>query len=238
MSEYHPTAEFLARIFAISPNGNGAATCFAHKIDDYFCLVTAAHVLVGMEHGKETTVLFYTDKNWKEIKVTPYFYSERPYIEGDVDVAILKTKISAKGDKTPLILSSSNMLLGQDCFLLGFPFFGKIRYKPEKINFGFPIPFVKKACLSALASPIFYFDGHNNPGFSGGPIIFWDRRKKKAKIAAVISGYLLQPGVIEEESEKKRVYYENSGIVVGYNIKSVTDLMIKVFGKDVSNHVD
>jgi hypothetical protein len=35
------------------------------------------------------------------------------------------------------------------------------------MNRNFPLPFVKKALLSAMANGYYYLDGHNNPGFSG-----------------------------------------------------------------------
>lgn len=62
-------------------------------------------------------------------------------------------------------------------YFLGFPF-GKLfsDVKFEKANERYSLPFVKKATWSASApagdGAVIFLDGHNNHGFSGGPIVF------------------------------------------------------------------
>ena len=36
---------------------------------------------------------------------------------------------------------------------------------------------------------VIYIDGFNNPGFSGGPIVFWDFSQHVYKILGVVQGY-------------------------------------------------
>jgi hypothetical protein len=45
---------------------------------------------------------------------------------------------------------------------------------------------------------VLYIDGFNNPGFSGGPIIYWDFKKHAYRILGVVSAY-------KEEAAKVRV---------------------------------
>ena len=69
---------------------------------------------------------------------------------------------------------------------------------------------------------VLYVDGFNNPGFSGGPIVYWDFSKHTYKIAGVVKGY-------REDTAKVLVNGEhvdtqllvNSGILVGYSISHV-----------------
>ena len=62
------------------------------------------------------------------------------------------------------------MPLGQSSLMVGFP--SGLPYAHYEINNGFPIPFIKSATLSgsnfANDTVVHYWDGHNNPGFSGG----------------------------------------------------------------------
>ena len=69
--------------------------------------------------------------------------------------------------------------LGQQVWFLGYPF-GDIglagRFQDQLI------PFIKRGTISAINhddpnAVIVYIDGFNNPGFSGGPILYCDFRK-------------------------------------------------------------
>ena len=88
------------------------------------------------------------------------------------------------------------MIYGQDAYFLGFPYGLKSEY--EDFNNNFPVPFVKKAIVSSLDTDkdcnrqIIFLDGHNNPGFSGGPVVFTELRKNVYKVVSVISGVPLQ----------------------------------------------
>jgi hypothetical protein len=81
---------------------------------------------------------------------------------------------------------------------------------------------VKRASISAVPQTqngvrFFYLDGFNNPGFSGGPLAFYNYKTNKWSILAVISGF-------EQEAAKKRAGTEyvdtdtlvNSGVIVAY----------------------
>ena len=58
-----------------------------------------------------------------------------------------------------------------------------------------PLAFMKKGIFSATTNEngavVFFLDGHNNPGFSGGPVVYRDLNQSGAPVfyvAAVVSG--------------------------------------------------
>lgn len=223
------TGEVIQKIFAISPDQNNYGSCISYPVNGHHWLITAAHVLGKCEHAKPSTIFFWMEGKWRPAQAIPYFHAERPYQEGDIDLAIVKTEMPSKTDvKTMPELTTAGMALGQESFFLGFPYFGHINYKSEKLNSGFPFPLVKKATISGVdfERNLIYLDAHNNPGFSGGPLIFLDRSTKKKKIGGVISSYISQSGEIKElTSENKGYYEENSGIGLATNIRGILEIM-------------
>ena len=74
-----------------------------------------------------------------------------------------------------------------------------------------------------------FLDGHNNPGFSGGPVVITNlgnESKHKMRIIGVISAYLNEEKVIKTPygDFKNR---ENSGIVVSYAFDHVFEIIKK-----------
>ena len=224
-----PKIEIIRRVFAITADkkSSGSSLLFSFNGVSYF--ITAAHVLGDMEEGKAAKLYIYRDNSWIDVDVIPFYVSGRPYQNGDIDIAVLKTNV-IREEKEFNVLSSENMTFGQDAYFLGFPYFGgAIQHSPEPINKNFPLPFVKKAIVSSMQESILYLDGHNNPGFSGGPVIFWNHRKKKHQISAIISAYLTQEGEIKRiETSTKEFYSENSGIGVAYDIRFARELIEKI----------
>ena len=62
-------------------------------------------------------------------------------------------------------------------------------------------------------------DGHNNPGFSGGPVVFTKPGSNDYKVAGVISGYKVQyePVLLEKEGTGLEYAY-NTGLVIAYQL--------------------
>lgn len=228
-----PRREIIQNVLLITPNPqtDGPGSCFAYSAGGFIYLITASHVIKSLPHAVEGKLYIYTQNKWKEIKVTPYFSSDRSYINGDIDIAVIKTSIQA-APNIEVELSCENSVLGQDVYFLGFPYFGNriIPYLADPINNGKPLPLVKKATLSSLPRteyPYFFLDGHNNPGFSGGPITFWDSKSTKQKVLGVVSSYLLHPGEIKqiEAVSPNLSYQENSGLAIAYNIRYAKDII-------------
>ena len=79
-------------------------------------------------------------------------------------------------------------------------------------------------------------DGLNNPGFSGGPVIF--RTGADQRIIAVISGFVTEPAevipaVAKATTEKKPAQHQkekveaNSGFMVAYTIDPAVEAIRK-----------
>ena len=108
--------------------------------------------------------------------------------------------------------------ISQDAFFLGFPY--GLNMGSGKINNNYPFPFVKKCIFSAIdntSTPhLIYLDGHNNHGFSGGPVCYFSSKTKQIHIAGVVSSFI-------HTSES----LENTGIFIAhpihYIIKSIKE---------------
>jgi len=111
---------------------------------------------------------------------------------------------------------------GQDLYFLGFPY--GLFSESGDLNNHYPFPFVKKGILSATGEGfgdpgIFFIDGHNNPGFSGGPVVFVPYGKKEFRIAGVVSGFqTVGEPVYDQVGSASHFFKVNTGLMVAYNI--------------------
>ena len=94
-----------------------------------------------------------------------------------------------------------------------------------------PVPFVKKACFSGALDDghsCILLDGHNNKGFSGGPVCFKpvDSAKKTMSIAAVVSGYRFEKQKVFDKNDQETESYikSNTGIIVAYDIQEAIEI--------------
>ncbi len=229
-----PTKEIIQRTFAIRVNEDcGSGSSLAYPAQDFYYLITAAHVLGDVPHKGKCTIQILHNNAWNSIEAVPYYYNGRPYSENDIDIVVIKTNIPVNQEENRLFLTSKNCFVGQDVFFLGFPYLGtSIKYTPKEINSGYPFPFVKKAALAAFDDPIIYLDGHNNHGFSGGPVVFYDYKENRHKILGVISAYLTHNGKVERIEAKTKnyeyFYQENSGIGIAYDIRYANELIAQI----------
>jgi len=223
------TTNVIQRTFFLKvPNGYG--TCFAVDVEGRQYFITAKHVARGLRESD--TVQVFHESQWKELGVRLAGLTEDP-----VDVAVLVPSYKLIwGSK--LEPSSTGMVFGQDVYFLGFPY--GLRCEVGDLNRGFPVPFVKKAILSAFGNKDtgeFYLDGHNNPGFSGGPVVFERPGKIRPQIsgqivaleyqvAGVVSAYRFHPEPIYKgETDTSLRYRANTGIVMCYNINKALEII-------------
>lgn len=218
------TANIIQRVFLLKINNNVGSSFTIEDKEKQF-LITARHLLNGNISPK--IIEIFRNGSWYKTNVTPIFSGNEKV---DIVAFELPTRISPTHPLTP---TSKGMFYGQDMYFLGFPYGLKVDDKGA--NNHFPFPFVKKGILSAFETDkddnqIIYLDGHNNPGFSGGPIVFYDLDTKELKVAGVVSGYRNQFDKIYKNNGKKNPslqndteYYtlSNSGILVGYRIDSI-----------------
>ena len=109
---------------------------------------------------------------------------------GEADIAVLETDEKASQPfKVTIMGKTDGVTMGQQIWFLGYPF-----GLGSHVGEGLLIPFMKGGTMSAIDATnpdavVLYIDGFNNPGFSGGPIIFWNFTSHTYEILGVVQGY-------------------------------------------------
>ena len=130
----------------------------------------------------------------------------------DVAVFLLSAEITPNLNLNP---TSTGVVYSQDVYFLGFP------YDLDLQTNGVTFPFVKKAILSAFKTDlngvtIWFLDGINNPGFSGGPVLFRNVGTQEWHVAAVVTGYLHENVQVQKTAGIVSV---NTGIILAHDIR-------------------
>lgn len=223
-----PTSNVLYRVLRIrTPTQTGSA--FTIEVDGKQWLITARHLLKGF--GNEGEVDLWTGGRWSRFKVRAVYPSNE-----QVDIAALDLGKPVT-ITFPLVASSGGLTLGQQVYFLGYPHgLGTSASAPVPPGFG-EIPFLKSGIVSALDdrdsdANILYLDGHNNVGFSGGPVVFWHPESASFRVAGVVRGYrnealpvLKKKKLDDPEAQAYNDLYTraNSGIVIGYDIRHIVE---------------
>lgn len=231
--------------------GESAGTGFTIDVDGRQYLITAKHVVSSLK--PEDTILVRKGDDWDRVTVK-IFRCDDP-----IDIAVLVPP-SQLTVSFPLEPTMTGLRYGQDMYFAGFPY-GLLFMDGKNVNGLYPIPFLKKAIMSASTNvngaKVIFLDGHNNPGFSGGPIVYrdLDRRDFVYKVAGVVSAYRpelipvvtpeeIEPGEDTTREEEWRIVRlksghlvrlkdtdqmvpTNSGIVIGYSITHAVELIRK-----------
>ena len=216
------TFNVIHRIFHLKI-GEATGTVFALDHGGRQYLVTASHLLEGMESLDDVRI--FHDGQWKGLPC------QMVGIAPDADTAVLAPGLQL-APTFPLEATMADIALGQQVFFLGFPL-GMMTAAGE-LNRDFPFPLVKSGVLSGIeqGTPTrIWVDGHNNPGFSGGPLIFIPPQEQFStnrayRVAGIISGYRLSAlAVFNQQGRQIGMLPENSGIVLAYGIQGALDLI-------------
>ena len=206
-------------------NKFGSSFFIAENDSDNY-LITAKHLFPNNKSGDTISVEIFKDSSWTILNGKVFYHDS-----SIVDIAVIKIKERLKAF-SPYKLKSFEFILSDEGFFMGFPYGFKTSDK-GKMNFGYPFPMIKKAIFSGVeVAPgniqILYFDGMNNPGFSGGPILMPDRQEtKRLQIAGVISGYFPQNN--ETKTPLGTIKYsENSGIIIAFAAEQIYEILSKV----------
>lgn len=242
--------EVVRRVFMIRTASN-AGTSFTIDVDGRQYLITAKHLVAGLK--PEDTIQIRKEDQWVPQKVKVL------RCDDPIDIAVL---IPTEQLSITLKLEPSGRIgawYGQDVFFMGFPY--GISTEGQAVTELYPMAFVKKGTMSGMHKEkeaiTIFIDGHNNPGFSGGPVIYRDlaRRQTEYRVEAVVSGYRQEITPVFELKEIKKeeitaddiasaliiskagslfrlhdtgkVVKANTGIVLGYSIEHAVDLIRK-----------
>lgn len=225
--DYVMLAPIIIKAFLVAFARRQYGTCFVLEVDKKQYLITAKHLVENLEWnaGKADMEIFHNGE-WKFLPVSLVGNSE-----GDVDISVLAAdvQLSIPFPMEPV----SNMFGGQDVYFLGFPYPNETDPRHPMLP-GFPVPFVKKGIVSYHSKKgELFLDGHNNPGFSGGPVVCktfdWEKgaMKNTYDVIGVISSYRCErtPVVQDGGIRTSAHIYANSGIIVAYDIKFAVDMI-------------
>jgi trypsin-like peptidase len=145
-----------------------------------------------------------------------------PVSAADVAVFRLKTPITPQ---LPLEATADGMVFGQDAYFLGFPL-----GLTFDIGAGETFPLVKRATISGTnrsvdGRPVLLLDGWNNPGFSGGPVVFQRRVGEPFRVGGVVTAYHQEPTplTVDGVGVTGAEVLANSGIVIAEEIARVLE---------------
>ena len=206
------TANILQRTFLVRYNGN-IGTCFTVDVQGRRYLVTAKHVVDSIRDNAVVHISY--DRGWLPLRVQLVGHGA-----GNIDVTALAPQ-ELFGGSHPLRLTTKGLVLAEDIYFLGFPYGLGMEVKTD-LNAGFPLPLVKRAVVSALGledGPIL-LDGHNNAGFSGGPVARRGTREEQSVIG-VVSGYRYDRHRVRDKNgnETTHTYDTNTGIIIAHDIR-------------------
>lgn len=216
------TSNVIHRVFQIKW-GESSGSCFTIDVDGKQYICTAKHVLDGFDSGQ---VELFHDGKWKSLEVQRVGYGSN-----NTDICILSSQVQLSPN-LQMEPTKDGITLSQEVYFLGFPYgiASMLKGITGDFNRQFPVPFVKKAILSAILQgdqTMLLLDGHNNSGFSGGPVVFSEAGKpnNSYRVASIISGYKCESESIVDAKgvETSLTYRANTGIVISYDIKHALD---------------
>lgn len=197
-------AQCYERVVRLNVAG-GMGSAFTIDRHDQQWLVTARHVVATTPLGDIQVV---RRDGPLEVELEPV-----PSVTPAADVAVFRLSAPITPD-LPLQPTSEGAVFSQDAYFLGYPYGLGLKTS------GVVYPFVKKALISAFDRSVddvalWFLDGINNPGFSGGPVVFNRSGTSSWQVAAVVSGYRTQPLSVRGGAG---VVDSNTGIIVAYDI--------------------
>lgn len=210
-------AEMLQRTILIRyQSEQGTAFLIDHKGKAY--LVTAKHVVTGAPDAN-AIIKIRQGGEWKDYQTVRTLYPS----SRQVDIAVFETneKVTQSYNVAPFE-DPDGPTMGQQVWFLGYPF---IEGLGSHFSNGKNIPFIKRGTMSAIdagnkEAVVFYIDGFNNSGFSGGPIVYWDFQAHKYRILGVVQGYRSDTAkALINGQQVDTNLLVNSGILVGYSIE-------------------
>ena len=233
LGQAYPTNNVLFRI-AMVESQYGRGTIFSIDVDQREYWITAKHILTGAEHPPYGTVDTTKPVSLKildpaanaEHWITVPFSVIDPGKDIDI-VALVPPYLLLQNPLPAPSFENASIMMGGDCSFLGFPFGGGWR-ATFKENQGYWMPYVKRCTISSIpGNGVLILDGINNPGFSGGPLLY--QTGPNQKIVGVISGYEVEPADVipsaqhlkppRHAPQKGRSHVNlNSGFIIAYFI--------------------
>lgn len=214
------TANVFQRVFFVR-YGEATGTAFTIDQDGRQYIVTARHVCNDLE-GTGVIAIF-REGQWIQVPVTVVGVGQSADLADDVIVLASERQLSPA---LPMTASSAGLIFGQQVFFLGFPYG---LHSSALLDGGYPLPLIKQAIVSGWDGPnmaTFLLDGHNNPGFSGGPAVFKPDNSNEFRVFGIVSAYHTENSVVTFNGQPTLLSSKaNTGIIVCPSIKKATDFI-------------
>lgn len=218
-----PAKKVIDCVFYLSTD-TSTGTCFSISYKGVKYLITAKH----MFNNTRLAEFGILKKDGFVKGNSKIFYHEN----ANVDVIVIENDFLQNVPAIPICMDQPGIGIGQEMYFIGFPF----GIKAEQYNdHGFPFPFVKMANLSCAYTkqgyPLLWLDGINNPGFSGGPIIYSviQDGEERQYLGGVISSYRCDVKPVCDKdgknSDPELYYRENSGLIHVHGTKCIIDII-------------
>lgn len=203
----------------LTEDSAGTGFFISYKEKNY--MISAKHIFPKASHGDLVEFQTFTNDLWSEPLKGNIYFHQVPY----VDIAVIPVPKQANVPYFDALKIFTDPFLGDEGFLVGFPYDLGNQMAATNIK---PFPMLKKVCFSGSSNhrvPILFFDGWNNPGFSGGPILFKDRLEKKSPwyVVAVTIGYYTAPIEFQGATYDPE---ENSGIIIAFSSAQIIDIIL------------
>jgi hypothetical protein len=186
------TANVFERVLNVRVNAGtpreGTATAFTIDVDGREYLITAKHVVAGLKDDDKIDI--YQNDAWTSFPVK-IFRCDDPI---DIAVLVPPFQLTVNFD---LPFDRTNFFFGQEAYFLGFPY--GIQSPGKGVNGPYPLAIIKRGTISGThpidpskKAAMILLDGYNNPGFSGGPIVYRDLNQSTVvlKLLGVVSGFI------------------------------------------------
>jgi hypothetical protein len=245
------TSNVFERVLNVRVNAGtdleGTATAFTLDVDGREYLITAKHVVQGLKDDDKIDV--FMSGHWTSLAIK-VFRCEDPI---DIAVLIPPYQLTVNFD---LPFDNRDIEWGQEVYFLGFPYGIQ---SAGGTSGPYPSALIKRATFSgdrsldvAKKAVMIFLDGYNNPGFSGGPIVYRDIRQGGyiMKVVGVVSGFVpevvpamqrhdinspadagpaakLQPWRIQRRNDGTYFEYDNSGTFVALNTGIVQGFLLE-----------
>ena len=185
------TSNVLERVLKVRVNAGTKneeiATAFTLDVDGREYLITAKHVVNGPKDEDKLDI--FVNNDWSALDVRIY------RCDDPIDIAILIPPRQLTVNFS-LPFDTRSFFYGQDAYFLGFPY--GIQSPGHGLNGPYPLAIIKRGTISGKVdvdpskkASLILLDGYNNPGFSGGPIVFRDLNQPSVimSVIGVISGF-------------------------------------------------
>jgi hypothetical protein len=214
------TTDIISRVVYILVKGN-IGSGYVTKIGLFNYIVTAKHIFSNCKNLDSVQLKIFQDGTWIEYNSVILLHQNEA-----VDVAVVPFKTNIFDQLANPIITSANVVIGDDGYFLGFPL--QLLPEGEQVNGGRPVPLIKRATLSGElkynSALVWILDGHCTRGFSGGPAFFKAKTNNHWQFFGIISGYFPQKNLISDHIREWE-YDENSGLIICYASNYVIEIL-------------